>query len=101
MKTAGISALCLIVLLAIAVLGCATVADTVVEPMRQEPPRMLPDELKARLDDPSLVIIDGRADLDEEGGLSKVKGAVLEIYNEVGAWAPKYPKDKTIVLYCA
>ena len=96
MKTSGMRALCRVCLL-LAVFGCATVMDKTA----QEPPRLQLDELKARLGDPSLAIIDVRADLDEEGGPGRIKGAVLEIYNQVAAWAPKYPKDKTLILYCA
>ncbi len=96
-KTSGTPVLYLVALLLAAVLGCAAVLDKT----RLDPPRMQPEELKARLDDPSLAIIDVRADLDEESGPGRIQGAVLEIYNEVANWAPKYPKDKTIVLYCA
>ncbi len=96
-KTSGMPVLYLVVLLLAAVFGCAAVVDKT----RLGPPFMEPEELKARLGDPSLAIIDVRADLDEEGGPGRIQGAVLEIYNEVANWAPKYPQDQTIVVYCA
>ena len=64
-------------------------------------PRMTIDELKSRLDDPSLVIIDVRAAGDWNGSSMKIKGAIREVYADAETWAPKYDKDKTIVLYCA
>ena len=64
-------------------------------------PRMPVDELKSRLKDPSLVLIDVRASEDWDASSTKISGAIREIMKEAGEWAPKYDKDKTIVLYCA
>ena len=64
-------------------------------------PRMTKDELKAMLDNPDLVILDVRAQSDWKGDESKIKGAVREDPESVKSWAGKYPKDKTLVLYCA
>jgi len=63
--------------------------------------RIQVDDLKARLDDPTLVLIDVRAAGDWEGSTAKIKGALREDGDKVAQWASKYPKDKTIVLYCA
>ncbi len=66
-----------------------------------EAPRMPHEELKAMLGSPDLVIIDVRYGKDWTGSDSKIKGAVREDPKVFESWANKYPKDKTIVLYCA
>ena len=63
-------------------------------------PRITVEELKAMLGDPELVIIDVRVERDWESATRKIPGAVWEDFFEVDTWAEKYPKDKTIVLYC-
>lgn len=64
-------------------------------------PRMQADELKSRLNDPALIIIDVRAYDDWKESLAQIKGAVREIGGDESGWAHKYSKNKTIVLYCA
>ncbi len=64
-------------------------------------PRMQMDELKARLGDPALVVIDVRQTGDWDASSTKIKGAIREEYRSVSDWASNYSKDKTIVLYCA
>jgi rhodanese-related sulfurtransferase len=64
-------------------------------------PRMTKDELKAMLGNPDLIILDVRAQKDWAEGDSKIKGAIREDPEAVKSWANKYPKDKTLVLYCA
>ncbi len=64
-------------------------------------PRMQVDELKARLGDPTLVVIDVRSASDWEPSTTKIKGAVRETVKSVSDWASNYSKDKAIVLYCA
>jgi predicted sulfurtransferase len=66
-----------------------------------EAPRMSKEELKSRLSDKNIVLIDVRTDRDWTRSDSKIKGAVREDPVNVATWAKKYPKDKTIVLYCA
>ncbi len=63
--------------------------------------RMSQEELKSRLEDPALVIIDVRSYTDWFLSREKIKGAERENYRDFEGWASKYPKDKTIVLYCA
>ncbi len=69
--------------------------------MSNEVPRMTKEELKAMMDSPDLVIIDVRFGKDWIDSDSKIKGAVREDPKLFESWANKYPKDKTIVLYCA
>ena len=89
------SALCAILFVGMS--GCATVTEI----STRDVPRMPIEELKARLNDPTLVLIDVRADGDWEGSAIKIKGALREDDEKVAEWASKYSKDKTIVLYCA
>lgn len=64
-------------------------------------PRMTKEELKANLDSPNLIIIDVRRGTDWTGSDLKIKGAVREDPGAVESWVNKYPKDKTLVFYCA
>jgi len=64
-------------------------------------PRMTKDELKARLGNPDLLIIDVRYGKDWTDSDLKIKGAVREDPKAFDSWASKYPKDKTLVFYCA
>ena len=62
--------------------------------------RMTVEQLKAKLGNPDLVIIDVRTAHDWEDSNAKIKGAIREDAHKLGTWINKYPKDKTIVLYC-
>ncbi len=75
--------------------GCTTLAKST------DVPRMTKEELKAMLGNSDLVIIDVRQRMDWADSDLKIKGAVREDPGAVDSWADKYPKDKTLVLYCA
>ena len=75
--------------------GCTTLVKS------SDAPRMTKEELKAKLDTPDLVVIDVRLGTDWTGGDLKIKGAVREDPQALDSWANKYPKDKTLVFYCA
>ena len=64
-------------------------------------PRMSKEELKSRLGDKDIVVIDVRIGYDWEKSDSKIRGAVREDPQDAASWAKKYTKEKTIVLYCA
>ena len=64
-------------------------------------PRMTKDELKGMLGSPDLVIVDVRYGKDWTDSDLKIKDAVREDPEAFQSWMNKYPKDKTIVLYCA
>ena len=64
-------------------------------------PRMDKEQLKAQLGDKDLIILDVRTESDWKSSQSKIPGAMRESPNNAEAWLGKYPKDKTIVLYCA
>ena len=67
----------------------------------EEIPRMTKEELKGTLGNPEVIIIDVRANADWAGSKLKIKGAVRQDPRKVASWMDKYPKDKTIVFYCA
>jgi len=66
-----------------------------------EAPTMTMEELRARLGDPNVVVVDVRQPRDFKSSDSKIKGAIRENPGNAAVWAGKYPKDKTLVLYCA
>lgn len=59
------------------------------------------EELALLLDKPDVSIIDVRLGRDLRRSDQKIKGAVMEDPYEIETWAKKYPKDNTIVIYCA
>ena len=62
---------------------------------------MSKEDLQTMLGNPEVVIIDVRAGGDWSAGDSKIKGAIREDPGKVDSWMDKYPKDKTLVFYCA
>jgi len=75
--------------------GCTTLAKST------DIPRMTKHELKAKLGDPNFIVVDVRLGADWTGSDLKIKGAVREDPEAIESWANKYPKDKTLVFYCA
>ena len=67
----------------------------------QEVKRMSIQELKGMLGNPDLVIVDVRRGGDWTSSKVKIKGAVREDPEKVDTWMSKYPKDRTLVFYCA
>jgi rhodanese-related sulfurtransferase len=64
-------------------------------------PRIEKEKLKDMLGKPELMLIDVRAGADWKASTQKIKGAVREDPDQVDTWMKKYPKDKTMVFYCA
>jgi hypothetical protein len=64
-------------------------------------PRISKEELKGMLGKENLVIIDVRTDIDLEKSKQKIPGARIEDPGKVETWMDKYPKEKTLVIYCA
>jgi predicted sulfurtransferase len=62
---------------------------------------MTKEQLRPLLGKPDVIVIDVRTNYDWSESKVKIKGAVREEGMKFGAWMNKYPKDKTIVLYCA
>ncbi len=71
------------------------------EVVSAEVPRITKEELKSLLGKPDVVIIDVRLGSEWTLRDSKIKGAVRENPAAVETWAEKYPKDRSIVLYCS
>ena len=64
-------------------------------------PVITKEDLKERLDNPGLIIIDVRVERGWQSSDRKIKGAVWEDPDDVSAWAGRYSKDKNLVLYCS
>jgi len=63
-------------------------------------PRISKEEVKAMLGKPDAIIIDVRKSGPLPPGEPKIAGALVEEPPQVQSWMGKYPKEKTIILYC-
>jgi rhodanese-related sulfurtransferase len=59
------------------------------------------EELKAKLDSPDITILDVRTGKDWKSSEFKIKGAIRANPGGFDNWSGDYPKDKTLILYCA
>jgi len=64
-------------------------------------PRMTKEALSAVMGKPDVIIIDVRHGTGWSDSDLKIKGALREDPDAVQSWVNKYPKDKTLVFYCA
>lgn len=87
----------LILLLLTGLAACATNAEL----HAPEVARIDADTVKARTAETGFHLIDARYDSDWGSSGELIAGAVREDPFEVSAWAPKYPKGDTLVIYCA
>ena len=62
---------------------------------------MTKEELKAQLGSPDVMILDVRAGGDWKSSEFKIKGAIRANPNNFNKWVELYPKNKTLILYCA
>jgi len=76
--------------------GLATLLMVSTSAFSQEVPRISKEEAKELLGNPDVIFVDIR-----NRGELKVKGAVCEDPEKTHSWMGKYPKDKTLILYCA
>ena len=80
---------------------CAALAAVSTKAVAQgEVPRITKEDLKANLDSGEFVIIDVRTMKDWNASDYHIKGAHRENPMDVNYW-DNYPKDKTMILYCA
>ena len=100
MRRLGIGALIAVIALAMADVSVSAPAAKD-EGTSGDAPRMTKEELKSKLGDPNLVIIDTLVGDQWETVNQKLPGAVHEDPEKVDSWADKYAKDKLIVTYCA
>ena len=63
-------------------------------------PRITKEQLKAKLGEPSVTVIDVRYKANWKKSNQRVAGAVREDPNEISSWAGKYKKDQVLVFYC-
>jgi Rhodanese-like domain len=63
--------------------------------------RITKEELRAKLNDPNVVIVDVRLGKDWKASESKITGAVRVEPPDVLSLVDKYPKDTMLVFYCA
>lgn len=63
--------------------------------------RITKEELKAKLNDPNVVIVDVRLGKDWKASESKITGAIRVDPENVTSLANKYTPDKMLVFYCA
>ena len=63
-------------------------------------PKIDKKTLNAMLNNPDLIIIDVRREREWKSSSLKIRRAAWEDFLGVDIWAQKYPKNKTIVLYC-
>jgi len=75
-------------------LGILLLISTSVFP--QEVAKLSKDKVRPMLGNPDVIIID----LQHDGDL-RIPGAVREDSKKVSTWMAKYPKNKTLVFYCA
>jgi len=85
-------------LMLILALGCNGMGKA---PGQGEAPRMTKEELKAGIGSTGLIILDVRYGKDWTDSDRKITGAIREDPKKFDAWREKYPKTKTLVLYCA
>lgn len=85
----------------LAALTLAAALMTVALAQASGAPRMSIDELKSRLGESGLVIVDVRLGGDWSGSEVMVKGAIRGTPNDIAAWSESIAKDQTIVLYCS
>ena len=92
LKTTTTMLMCLIILASFTATGAIAEKNV---------PRMTKEELKKLLGNSDVIIIDVRMAKDWGASKTKIKGAVWEDPDNLKSWADKYPKDKTLVLYCS
>ena len=60
-----------------------------------------PEKLKAKLDQPDLVILDARIVSYWKRSDRKIQGALRVDPHDVSSWADKFSKDSHVVIYCS
>ena len=64
-------------------------------------PRITKEKVMSVLGSPEVIILDVRSARDWKNAEWKIKGAVREDQKEESSvWMDKYPKEKTLILYC-
>jgi rhodanese-related sulfurtransferase len=67
-----------------------------------EVPRITKEELRSLLGNPDVIIVDVRIEDHWKASQWKIKSTIREDpEKDINTWPDKYPKDKTLVFYCA
>ncbi len=69
--------------------------------MAQDVPIILKEELRTKLEDPKVEVLDVRQPKDRDQSDQKIQNARLQDPNETEKWMSRLGRDKTCVLYCA
>lgn len=69
--------------------------------MAKDIAKITKEELKAKLSDANVVVVDVRLGKDWKASEEKIKGAVRVEGDQIDTLASTYPKEKTLVFYCA
>ena len=64
-------------------------------------PRMTKEDLKTKLGNNDVIVLDVRRGKDWTASEFKIQGAVRTDPSDFNAWKDQFAKDKTLVLYCA
>ena len=91
----------LIVVLVVLIMGQAAAVFPAAATSDARVPMITAEELKTKLGSPDLTILDVRRAAHWNASDRKIVGAVREDPEAIESWAGKYPKEKTLVLYCA
>ena len=67
----------------------------------EDTPLMEPEQLKAQLDQPQIVILDVRIVSDWRKSDRKITGATRVDPHDVSSWVGDFKKDALVVVYCA
>lgn len=71
------------------------------ERRRARVPTLRPEELVPLLGDPQVAVIDVTCEEGRGRLTGRIPGSTWEVWNRVADWAPRYPPEKTLVVYCA
>ena len=85
-------AICIIITLLVCLSGW-TLADTI--------PLMTKDELKSRLSDVDVAVLDVRSGRDWKSSEFKISGAIRVKPSRGNKWVDNFDKSKIFVIYCA
>ncbi|MGA3172969.1 MAG: rhodanese-like domain-containing protein [Syntrophorhabdales bacterium] len=66
-----------------------------------DPHMMTKEQLLPLLGKSDVIVIDVRTNYDWDKSKVKIKGALREEGMKFASWMNKYPREKTLVLYCA
>ncbi len=64
-------------------------------------PRITKEEVRPLLGNGDVILIDVRTGPDWDESPSKIVGAIREDPVQINKWMSKYPKEKTLIFYCA